>query len=346
MKFAVNKQEKRNNIQYKGNLYLKMIEEKLNDELNNYCVECGNENPEYISINNGIFICLECVQNHLNFPNNISKIIKNDIKCLTLKELQQLLCGGNQALLDFINNEFPKLSQFPPYILYRTQAMTYYRQNLQYMINGGSRPVKPSVKNAYKISNFYQNYNNRNIIESQNSFYNTISEEREYLNNKNNPQNYDKFYQTCFNFEKGRNILNKNFNNRFPNTVNNMKNKYDKYIINKPRQINFQNNNNFIIGNIDNNYNKDYNSELGKKIVYSPQKIKVDFKPRNKKINRKNGIDNNSNDYLNTINVINQIYIKPKLILSQNSKEKYSKSERRYIPRASSMDLIKINKCI
>ena len=346
MQFAVNKQEKRNTVQYKGNPYLRMIEDKLNDELNNYCVECGNEDPEYISINNGVFICVECVQNHLKFPNNISKIIKNDLKCLTLKEIQLLLCGGNQTLLDFIYNEFPKLSQFPPYILYRTQAMVYYRQNLQYMINGGKPPLKPSAKNAYKISNFNQNYNNRNIIKSQNSFNNTISEERGYLNNKNSSENYDKFYQTGFNFEKGRNILN-NFNNRFSNTVNNIENNYDNYIINKPRQINFQNNNDFIIGNIDNNYNKVNNNVIGKKIVYSPQRIKVDFKPKNKRTNRSPGIENNAiTSYLNTVNDKNQIYIKPKLILSPSVKDKDSKSERRFIPRASSMELIKKDKKI
>ena len=68
MEYAVRKETKINNIIYEGNPYIKMIEQKLNDELNNYCVECGNENPEYISINNGVFICVECVQNHLRFP--------------------------------------------------------------------------------------------------------------------------------------------------------------------------------------------------------------------------------------------------------------------------------------
>ena len=156
MKFAVKKDKKVKNIQYMGSPYIKMIKEQLNDELNHYCVECGSENPEYISINNGIFICFECVQNHFKFPKSISKIIKNDIQSLTLNEIQPLLCGGNKALLDFINNEFPKLSEFPPHILYRTKAMIYYRQNLQYLINGGIPPVKPSIPNGYKIFNFLQ----------------------------------------------------------------------------------------------------------------------------------------------------------------------------------------------
>lgn len=33
------------------------IQEIYKDELNNECFDCGNENPDFISANNGIFIC-------------------------------------------------------------------------------------------------------------------------------------------------------------------------------------------------------------------------------------------------------------------------------------------------
>ena len=223
---------------------MQMIEKKLNDELNNYCVECGNENPEYISINNGVFICGECVQNHFRFPKNISRIINNNIKALTLDEIQFLLCGGNRALLDFINNEFPKLSEFPPNILYRTQAMVYYRQNLQYLINGGIAPIKPSLKYAYKVSNFINNLQsefnnmkeniNNNYNMSENETYNTIQEERRILssiNNFNEFENCAKFNQSNYNFRKGNNINEPNFNDRIININTNCSRgkEYDNY---------------------------------------------------------------------------------------------------------------------
>ena len=133
------KYEERNNLKIqhylnKGNSYIKKIEETIKDELNNYCVECGEENPEFISVNNAIFLCRECTKNHLKFPKNISKIRKNNIKYLTLSEIQFLLCGGNRALLNFICNEYPKLAELPSNILYRTQAMIYYRQNLIFLL--------------------------------------------------------------------------------------------------------------------------------------------------------------------------------------------------------------------
>ena len=338
MKFSVTEQDKRYTTSYMGNPYIRMIEEKLNEELNNYCVECGNENPEYISINNGIFICVECVQNHLRFPKNISKIMKNNIKSLTLKEIQPLLCGGNKALLDFINNEFPKLSEFPPYILYRTQAMVYYRHNLKFLINGGVPPVKPSVKYAYKISNFNQNYNNNNIIESENDIYNTISNDKSLLNNINSSRNFTKFYKSGNNFARGRNMqINKmkKYDNRFANTINNIENNYDNYIINKPRQINFQNNNNIIIGNIGNDNDK--------KNVYSPQRIKVGCEQKNKRNKNKILYQANNNSINGFVNNINNVYIKPKLLLSPKINNNFSKKEPRLNKRTCSADIIKKN---
>ena len=217
MKYSVRYIQKKCHNLREGNPYMQILEKKLKDELNNFCVECGNENPEFISINNGIFICSECAQNHFHFPQNVSKIVNNDIKSLTLNDIQFLLCGGNRALLDFINNEFPKLSEYPPYILYRTQAMVYYRQNLQYLINGGIAPIKPSLKYAYKVSNFINNlqseFNNmkenisNNFTMSDNETFNTIQEGRKILNNINNFNNFETYAnKSNYNFSRGRKI--------------------------------------------------------------------------------------------------------------------------------------------
>jgi hypothetical protein len=337
MKFTVINQKKRNNNRFRGNPYIKMVDEQLNDELNKFCVECGKEKPEYISINNGIFICQICAKNHLKFPNNISKIIKNNnIKSLTLNEIQPLLCGGNRALLDFINNEFPKLSEFPPHILYRTQAMNYYRQYLQYLINGGIPPVKPSIKYAYKITNFCKkdnNYNN-NIFASEKEFYNSIG--RSTYNE--NYELYDNFYQSLNNF-----CIHNNNNNKLRNNMSNEENKYDNYLINKPSQINFQNNNNIIIGRIEDNYNNN--------ISYSPQSIKIDLKPKNKRTrkNRLNKFDRMNYESMTRLTSnINEVYIRPKLFLSPkhiNLFPEYNLSNQTLNNRNKSVDLDKKDYC-
>ena len=311
---------------HESNPYMQMLSKKLKEELNNFCVECGTESPEYISINNGIFLCSDCVQNHFNFPKNISRILKNNIKSLTLDEIQFLLCGGNKALLDFINNEFPKLSEFPPYILYRTQAMVYYRQNLLYLINGGIEPIKPSLKYAYKVSNFINNLQNdfnnmkenisNNFTMSEHETFNTIQEEKKFLSNINN--NFENYANNSnYNFSKGRKINLENNNNINDRMINNTHYNFNKnndnndtsYIINKPRQINFQNNNNIIIGNF-NTHNPitEINQE---RLMTSQEKINLNIKPKNKR--RIKSIISDSTNYLSNIN---EIYVKPKLVLS------------------------------
>jgi ADP-ribosylation factor GTPase-activating protein 1 len=339
MEFSVKQEQNannRNNIFYTGNPYIKIIEEKINDELNKYCVECGNENPEYISINNGIFICAECAQNHFKFPKNISEIIKNDRKSLTFDEIQPLLCGGNRSLLDFINNEFPKLSEFPPHILYRTEAMVYYRRNLQYLIKGGIPPVKPSMKNAYNITNYYHNYNsnNNNNIATENDYY-TISHDRGLVSNKN----FDYFYHSGNNFTKGRKIRDNNnyYENKFANTICNEEINYNNFIIKTPSQVNFQNNNNIIIRNVDNN-------NINNDLIYSPQTIKINFNENKQKtkdiIKINNKIHNSMSGYLSNIN---EIYKKPKLILSPKPNCQDSISINGALNRNSSVDIIKKN---
>lgn len=123
----------------------------LNEPKNNECFECSKTYPEYISLNNGIFICKECACNHSVLPKNISNIIKNNLNELTLRNVQYLSLGGNRKLTEFITMEFPNLKNFSPVYFYQTNAMDYYRRCLQYLIEGGVRPVKPDRNKAYEL---------------------------------------------------------------------------------------------------------------------------------------------------------------------------------------------------
>ena len=60
--------------------------------------------------------------------------------------------GGNQKLIQFIHNDFPELIKFQKNILYQTRAMQYYRDYLNYLVNSGPEPIKPSKNiNAYEL---------------------------------------------------------------------------------------------------------------------------------------------------------------------------------------------------
>ena len=49
------------------------------DKMNSICFDCGVENPKFVSINNGIFLCNKCATVHMSFPQGVSNIENNDL---------------------------------------------------------------------------------------------------------------------------------------------------------------------------------------------------------------------------------------------------------------------------
>ena len=160
--------KKKNNSSIKK---LPIIKSILNDEMNNECFDCGSLNPEFISINNSIFICKNCAYLHKKFPVEISKIIPNNLYKLEEKELYYLYFGGNRKLSEFIYLN-PKLSKYKSDMLYKMNEMRYYRYNLSNIVNekfGINKNMDNYIKNNYNANtlntlNLNRKYNHRKIL--------------------------------------------------------------------------------------------------------------------------------------------------------------------------------------
>ena len=137
---------------------IRKIQEIYKDEMNNECFDCGKPDPGFISANNGIFICKECMIIHYQFPDEISLIIKNNLFLLNKDQINYIYFGGNRKLFEFINYEYPQLQNYSPEIMYITQAMQYYRDTLYYLVEGGNKPLKPNEHFAYKVIKKIVNY--------------------------------------------------------------------------------------------------------------------------------------------------------------------------------------------
>ena len=158
-----------------------MVKEILTEEMNKECFDCGSVNPKYISINNGIFLCLSCVKIHYQFPKGISTIKNNNLFLLTNKELLYIYYGGNHRLNNFVNYEYPGLQNYQPNILYQTQAMNYYRCRLNALVLKRKKPLKLSSVYAYKLIGENSNKYSKNRILFENMENNNINN----MNNAN-----------------------------------------------------------------------------------------------------------------------------------------------------------------
>ena len=199
----------------------------LNIPKNNECFECSNLYPEFISLNNAIFLCKNCVKNHIHFPKYISNIFKNDLNNLTLKNIQYLCCGGNEKLKQFIKNEFPRLKKFSYQNLYRTYAMDYYRKYLEYLIEGGIKPIKPNKNKAYELLKTNNNKKIKNtkineIVNKNDNIDEIILKNENQNSNTKKEKNIFKLTKSSGRLKPNLNIILPNFNNSLNNfnTIN------------------------------------------------------------------------------------------------------------------------------
>ena len=300
------------------------IKEIINDEFNSKCMDCQSEYPEYISLNNGIFICADCYNRHKKFPKYISDPVENDINSLTMEEIQYLYYGGNKRLNDYIKYEYPKLKKFSSFFIYKTNAMEYYRNWLKYLVEGGIKPIKPDINNAYASV-----VDNKSPQTHRYSKTSNISALNSNNNNDGDVITID-FYNDCYNYNDKFNRTITNFINKKNPDLDDSDNKirdnscysnrgineYNNLGINNNFQRNFYNrtktNNNF--ANIRKNYRRSdlgYNNENA--ILQRMNQPSYDF--NNNPNIRSNNFFNNykqSKKIIKAFKTNNKIYVKPK----------------------------------
>ena len=157
----------------------------LQDPENNICFDCSQLNPEYISINNAIFICKNCAQMHFKLNKSVSDVINNNLNNLSMKNIQYLSYGGNKNLKEFIRNNYPDLNILSPSYFYNTYALDYYRKMIEYLVEGGVKPVKPEENKGYELVNKKKEDNigqksKENILENNTRNNNITNKNKSY----------------------------------------------------------------------------------------------------------------------------------------------------------------------
>lgn len=140
----------------------------LKEKENKVCFDCGNALPKWASINNGIFICLNCAGQHRGLGVQISFVRSVSMDSWEKKHIEIMKVGGNKRLKE-VMQEFGIPLDMKIETKYKLKALEYYRQLLKAEAFGEEFPEKPDLVSAFmKIEEKTRNddINNDNFISS------------------------------------------------------------------------------------------------------------------------------------------------------------------------------------
>ena len=167
----------------------KQLEKLSNEEENKKCFDCENQPARWTSVNNGIYLCHECSEEHKNIESGLSIIKSINLEQWNKNQLKIMKVGGNKKLKTFLEqNNIPQ--NIDKKTLYNSKIMVYYRKQLKAEAEGelllDQLPSKEEFLNSY---NEIRNDSNVNINKIDNNF--KINENLVFYDNDANNQFVD-----------------------------------------------------------------------------------------------------------------------------------------------------------
>jgi hypothetical protein len=164
------------------------LEELYTNPSNSQCFDCDNKPAHWASINNGIYLCLDCSGEHRGFGVSCSYIKSVTLDQWTATQVAFMKVGGNDRLKTFLLSH-----DMPDYLdkktIYCSKLMSYYRRMLKAEANGEMfcEPM-PRQEN-------YWDESSKDEIDNNSKYTNNLFSNRNFNNNnKKNNSNYSSSY--------------------------------------------------------------------------------------------------------------------------------------------------------
>ena len=130
--------------------YSTALKQQLASGENSRCADCGSVSPQWVSINNGVYVCYNCSGIHRGFGVQISFVRSLSMDAITDKQLKMLSLGGNKLFNEFM--EMYGLASEPSHTKYKTKAAEFYRGMLKAMTEGQNYAVPmPETEEGCKM---------------------------------------------------------------------------------------------------------------------------------------------------------------------------------------------------
>ncbi len=158
----------------------------LKDPENQQCFDCGKTPAQWASVNNAVYLCINCSGLHRGYGVNISYIRSITLDTWNENQMNLMKFGGNKNLRELLELYDIDKNKVDKNILYNSKIMDFYRKYLKKKANNEDNDEQaPSKEDALKTINFNLN----NINENYNKFTSVSSENNIGVKDENSFQN-------------------------------------------------------------------------------------------------------------------------------------------------------------
>ena len=135
----------------------------LKDPENQQCFDCGKTPAQWASVNNAVYLCINCSGLHRGYGVNISYIRSITLDTWNENQINLMKFGGNKNLRELLELYDIDKNKVDKNILYNSKIMDFYRKYLKKKANNEDNDEKaPSKEDALKTINFNLNNINEN----------------------------------------------------------------------------------------------------------------------------------------------------------------------------------------